>query len=316
MVSRKLIVLIGAALLTAVPAQTQTPEPDTWTSLVPEGAMGQVIAMHVPSAAPEFTVTMICSAPAPYLEIGVNDQVVRAGRPDIRPEEVFVFRAGGVMHVFEPYDESRAWERTQRNVGTKWPGQDAFIDALFAGQPLEIMVGPESDAAPLRLLASIQGQPNDPGLAQVVAQCGDGRAAPGTAQPIPNEQQTWVGDWQLRARGENFPMPVAQVATMQNGSALGLFCDGAGQPAAYFSGAVGQETGIVVATIGTQQFNFNATSYSDHMIFRVSQAFLAALRSGSEAVVGVAGQFSVNLSLNGSGAGIAHAYQGCAQPSF
>jgi len=309
----RLAVLLSACW--AAPVAAQAPVPDRWTSIVPEGAMGQVIALHQSSAHPELSVSILCSSGSPWLEIGLNDQILRQMRPDVLPDDVVVFRAGGVSHVMEPYDEARAWERTQRNVGRNWPGQDMFIAALFAGQPLEILVGPQSDARPLRVIGALSGQPNDPGLAQVFAQCGGGGPVPGSVQPIPDERQTWVGDWQLRARGENFPTPVAQVVTMQNGSALGLFCDGAGQPAGYFTGGL-EETGTVVAVIGAQQFNFNAVKYNDHMIFRVSRGFLNALRSGQDATVGVAGQFSVVLSLNGSGAGIDHAYRNCGVPEF
>ncbi|MEM8850833.1 MAG: hypothetical protein AAGE03_12465 [Pseudomonadota bacterium] len=315
MLFQRLMTGVLAASFWGMPLAAQTPVPDQWTSIVPEGAMGQVIAMHLSSASPELSVSMICSAPAPWLEIGLNDQFLRDTRPDIQADDMVVFRAGGVSHVMEPYDEARAWERTQRNVDRKWLGQDTFIAALFAGQPLEILVGPESDARPLRLIGALAGQPDDPGLAQVLAQCGDGPAAPGAVQPIPEERQTWVGDWQLRARGENFPMPVAQVVTMENGSALGLFCDEAGQPAAYFSGAPG-DTGLVVSTIGAQVFSFDAVRYADHMVFAVSREFLAALRAGREATIGVEGHFSVTLSLIGSSAGIDHAYAGCAAPAL
>ena len=293
----------------------QAPKPDQWTSIVPEGAMGQVISIHMSSTSPELSVSMICSATSPWLEIGLNDQVLRQIRPDVLAEDVVVFRAGAVSHVMEPYDETRAWERTQRNVGRKWPGQDAFISALFAGQPLEILVGPQNDSRPLRLIGTLNGLPNDPGLAQIASQCGTGQPAPSVAQPIPFEPQTWVGDWQLRERGENFPMPVAQVVTMENGSALGLFCDGEGQPAAYFTAGPDEEANVV-ATIGSRQYSFYAVKYADHMIFRVSREFLSALRLGQAATVGVAGRFSVDFSLNGSSAGIDHAYRNCSAPAF
>ncbi len=317
MVFGKLKVLCAAlgAMVCSAGALAQMPEPDKWVSMVPEGAMGTVISMYMPSRNPALTVTLQCSGNAPWLEVGVNDAVLRQVLGELGPSDPIFFRVGGLIKQYEPYNEAQAWARSERNKA-RWDGQNAFIAAMFAGQPLEILSAPAGDMTALRVLDVIQGQPNDPGLAQVVAQCGDGRAAPGAVQAIPQEWQNWVGEWQLRARGENFPMPVAQVVTMENGSAFGLFCDQQNKPAAYFAGGVPKPGTIIDASVDGRPFAFNAVPFETHLIFFMSRDFLAAVQSGREVKMGARGQFEVTFSLRGSAAGAAHAYAGCGAPVY
>ncbi|MEM9584433.1 MAG: hypothetical protein AAGA08_15095 [Pseudomonadota bacterium] len=311
----KTFALAMGVSLAAGKAVAQMPEPDKWVSMVPEGAMGTVIAMYMPSANPVLGVSLQCSGNAPWLEIGVNDAVVRQVLGELGPTDPIFFRVGTMMRQYEPYDENLAWERSERNK-VRWPGQNEFIAAMFAGQPLEILSAPAGNMAALRVLGVIQGAQNDPGLAQVVAQCGDGRPAPGATQAIPKERQNWVGEWQLRARGENFPMPLAQVATMENGSTFGLFCDQQNRPAAYFGGGIAGQAAIIDAVIDGQPFAFEAVPYETHLIFYMSRAFLAALQAGRQMKMRTRGQFEVTFALNGASAGAAHAYRSCGQPVY
>ena len=314
---------IGAllqSLLLAGSSFAQAPQPDRWTSIVPEGAMGNVIAMYMSTATPEFSVSMICATEIPGLEIGVNTQMLRQMRPDIPADSLFFFRAGGVTRQFIEYDEARAAERTEANK-IRWPGQVEFIANLYAGAPLEILMAPAGNPSALVEQARLQGQVNDPGLAQIVANCGDGRPASGEVQAIPHltEQDRWVGEWNLRPRGENFSVPVAQVVATKHGGVFGLFCDGENKPSGFFSGGIrtGEAT-VIAARIGGTSHRMTAGDYNDLKIFALPGAFLTALANGAALEMEVEGQSpsTSSFSLNGSKAGIDHALGRCGPPAF
>ncbi len=143
---------------------------------------------------------------------------------------------------------------------------------------------------------------------------------PGVIESRPAPERASVsGAWQLRRRGENYPSPdaVAHVLTAEgkpSDGTLGLFCDAAGNPAAFIFGYAPAEKGEtieVVLDIGGQLFRAPAVPYKTDHLFPVSRRLIAAIRNGvGISYRDVAGQ-PYRIDTSGGSGALAHAYEGC-----
>lgn len=307
---------LAAALLALIPqvAATQTIIPDQWSGGVIEGGMGQSTAFYVTYDEDAFGVVLHCFGPGRYLSSSVTSRTEAAQFPD-----------GGTVNPRFLLIDGRYYPLPvigdEEYLRDPFPGQQEILQALYAGSEAVAVVAPNGDLSKAVEFGRIPGNVAPPGLAHVASDCGGLPKVRGPLETIdPTVPEPTSGNWFLRPRSEIIAAPVS-VNIYDGGGSIALFCDGAGNPAAYIFGILGPAdpyaaTSPVTIWVDDTAFTFQSARYQDLFhVFQVSRAFIDALKTGTFLHDRPSGAEAVSASLAGINAALPHAYGNCNPPA-
>lgn len=301
-------------IICLVPAATAQPmHPDRWNGIVPEGAAGFSAALYF-NQVDGVVLNLNCAGRGRGLGVFVQAMSHPSGQGT--PGWQTFLRIDGRDWLVGPGTPSGNVDLQQ-----PWQGQQVLLQQIATGAPIELYAMRSDGSAAPELLGEIPGKPNDPGYAHVAADCGGGPSVKGPIETRDDFMNAPIaGSWQLRERGENYATPVAVAWLLKpngraSGGALGLFCDGAGQSAAYIFGYAAPHPGEIITVtlqVGVERFDFTAAPHSTDHVFRVSRRFVEAIRTHSRMDLTASHGAALHVDLSASDAAIAHAYTNCA----
>lgn len=307
---------VFALILFLAPAASAQPmQPDRWNGVVPEGAAGFSAAFYF-NQVDSVVLNLNCAGRGRGL--GVHIQATTHPSGQGAPGWQTFLRINGRDWLVGPGTPSG-----NVDLQTPWQGQQALLQHIAAGHPIELYALRADGSAAPELLGEIPGKAGDPGYAHVAADCGGGAPVQGSVETRDDFMNAPIaGSWQLRERGENYAAPIAVAWTLKpdgraSGGALGLFCDGAGQPAAYIFGYAAprpDEMITVTLQVGAERFDFTAAPHSTDHVFRVSRRFVDAIRTRPRIDLTAIHGAKLSVDLSGADAAITHAYANCAPP--
>ncbi|WP_095588729.1 hypothetical protein [Actibacterium ureilyticum] len=311
-----LISVLTLILFLTPAAIAQPMQPDRWNGVVPEGAAGFSAALYF-NPVDGVALNLNCAGRGRGLGVFVQAMSHPSGQG--APGWQTFLRINGQDWPVGPGTPSG-----NVDLQAPWQGQQALLQQIAAGAPIELYALRTDGSGTPELLGEIPGKAADPGYAHVAADCGGGPPVKGAVETRDDFMNAPIaGSWQLRERGENYAAPIAVAWTLkpngrESGGALGLFCDGAGQPAAYIFGYAAprpDEMITVTLQVGAERFDFTAAPHSTDHVFRVSRRFVDAIRTQPRIDLTASHGAALHVDLAGAEAALAHAYANCAPPA-
>ncbi len=258
--------------------------PGQWNAMVPENAMGFVLAMY---PGRDGTNVMMSCSPGGGLQMGFGAPELDYARPDFGPEDDVLLRLGTETFPTRFHEDIASGGDPTFYLSGRWDGQVRLLELLNAGEDAEVIVIPDDDPSAAKVVLTVPGSAGDPGLAHVVEVCGDGPKVAGPVESFPGVfGDAQSGAWVLRHRTENFTVPVARSIDPRNGAAFGLHCSEQGLPSMHIGWEVipdGETRGIVLR-IGGRDFARTGYGNKNTITFPADSDLMEAMRNSNEVI--------------------------------
>ncbi|GGA97428.1 hypothetical protein [Allosediminivita pacifica] len=264
----------------AIPWTAPGMEPGQWNSVVPENAMGFVLAAH-----PNFDGTQLMLSCGAGGGLQINFSAPELA--NVGPEDDVRLRLGTETFPTRFHEDIASGGDPSFYMAGRWDGQVRLLELLNAGEDAEVIVIPDDNPSAAKVVLTVPGSAGDPGLAHVVDVCGDGPKVAGPVQSFPGVfGDAQSGAWVLRHRTENFTVPVARSIDPRNGAAFGLHCSEEGLPSMHIGWEVipdGETRGIVLR-IGGRDFARTGYGNKSTITFPADADLMEAMRNSDEVI--------------------------------